>query len=734
MAFIVHQYKLRQDILVDTLLKCIQQQLNKVEAQINFLIAEKLAEKNNLTGSVLQTYQQQFSSISLARNVLYNENLNEIEKITKLKNIIPEQESEIDQQQHLNAERLSRQLEQDKQQKNFYTVLEKLSRKLQNRVTEIIKHLEFTVHNRHADLDEAIKSYQNKNVSKTSPKHFLSPSEKSAVYENPHFNAGLYKAILFTHIANGIKSGIISLTASYRYMPIEAYLIKEDVWKRDYFRILEKTNLDRFSDIDELLVEFANLNRKRFYEVNHRIINGENKYIKIKKDEGFSIYTPALDKPNYESFYDLIGRHRFIPILQMMAETNLMTKFTTSFSHHKTKGAHQPPCNELFFAGIFALGSNIGLQKLANTARGIAYSQLAHCVNWYFSLENLHSVNNSLIEFMNKLWLPHQFKKEKSLLHTSSDAQKRCVSAESLNANFSYKYFGHGKGSNIYTFIDERGMLFFTTVFSSAERDAMYVIDGLLHSERFQSDMHSTDTHGYTDIIFAISHLLGVSFAPRLKDAASQLLVSFDKIRSDLIKNSAVILPKKVVTKGCIRSNWDTILRLLATMKLHEHQASIIIKRLNNYAADHPLKAAMSEFGKIIKTAFLLEYFDDVELRQTIEKQLNKGELANKFSSAVSFANNQEIMQVEREEQEIAAVCKMVLQNIIILWNYVELTKLIMRSDKIRQTDIINNILNGSVLAWGHVNLLGTYDFRNLVSQNDEDISITEVIEYKVAA
>jgi len=34
---------------------------------------------------------------------------------------------------------------------------------------------------------------------------------------------------------------------------------------------------------------------------------------------------------------------------------------------------------------------------------------------------------------MSKLWLPEKFKREKELLHTSSDGKKQCVSAELHN-------------------------------------------------------------------------------------------------------------------------------------------------------------------------------------------------------------------------------------------------------------------------------------------------------------
>jgi site-specific recombinase XerD len=49
--------------------------------------------------------------------------------------------------------------------------------------------------------------------------------------------------------------------------------------------------------------------------------------------------------------------------------------------------------------------------------------------------------------------------------------------------------------------------LLHSTVISSAEREAAYVIDGLMHNDVVQSDIHSTDTHGYSEVIFASTYL-----------------------------------------------------------------------------------------------------------------------------------------------------------------------------------------------------------------------------------
>jgi TnpA family transposase len=117
-----------------------------------------------------------------------------------------------------------------------------------------------------------------------------------------------------------------------------------------------------------------------------------------------------------------------------------------------------------------------------------------------------------------------------------------------------------------------------------------------------------------------------------------------------------------------IEEQWDKILRFLATIRLKVTSASQLFKRLNSYSKQHPLYRGLKEFG----TLFILKYVDDVEFRQAIEKQLNKVESSNKFSRAVSYGHNQdqEFIQSEKEDQEIAECCRRLIKNAIICWNY----------------------------------------------------------------
>jgi hypothetical protein len=101
-----------------------------------------------------------------------------------------------------------------------------------------------------------------------------------------------------------------------------------------------------------------------------------------------------------------------------------------------------------------------------------------------------------------------------------------------------------------------------------------------------------------------------------------------------------------------------------------------------------------------------------VELRQAIERQLNKIEHAHRFTRAVSVGSPREFIQVEKQDQEIAESCKRLIKNCIICWNYLYLSqKLVEMEDPDRREALLQAIANGSIASWRHLNLLGEYDF-----------------------
>ena len=258
--------------------------------------------------------------------------------------------------------------------------------------------------------------------------------------------------------------------------------------------------------------------------------------------------------------------------------------------------------------------------------------------------------------------------------------------------------------------MDERNLLWHSLLFSAAERESAYVIDGLMRNDVVKSDIHSTDTHGYSEVIFAVTYLLRFSFAPRIKNLKKQVLSIFKSMDYKCCDNWA-IKPSKTVGVELIEEYWDEILRLVVTIKLKENTASEIFRRLNSYSKQHKLYGALKAFGRIIKSLFIMQYIDDVELRQAIEKQLNRIELANRFTRAVAVGNPREFVKGEKEEQEIAESCNRLIKNSIICWNYMYLEKKLQKSSSQEQKVLIHAIQTHSPMSWAHINMLGEYDF-----------------------
>lgn len=104
------------------------------------------------------------------------------------------------------------------------------------------------------------------------------------------------------------------------------------------------------------------------------------------------------------------------------------------------------------------------------------------------------------------------------------------VGVSSLHADTN-PHYGTGKGTTMYRFVSDQFSTFYTKVINTNARDAVHVIDGLLYHETdLNIEEHYTDTAGYTDQVFGLSHLLGFRFAPRIRDISEIKLYCTGKV------------------------------------------------------------------------------------------------------------------------------------------------------------------------------------------------------------
>jgi len=103
-------------------------------------------------------------------------------------------------------------------------------------------------------------------------------------------------------------------------------------------------------------------------------------------------------------------------------------------------------------------------------------------------------------------------------------------------------------------------------------------------------------------------------------------------------------------------------------------------------------------------------------------------------AKAVFFGNNSEFQVATAEEQNIANNCKRLIQNSVILWNYLYMSQKIkeakMSEDRER---IIKAIQNGSIVHWSHINFYGEYDFTRLDKHHEHDFNLSALKDLDIS-
>ena len=723
LSFVYYQYLIRNDNLIDRFISTVQTTKNSsIRAQKEYSF-ELEPQKNRVIQSLENA---NLSTLNDIEAIIKDSNLSAVEKVGAIEKLVKKKTlvlKEILTEKHVFDSVID----------NKYDFIENKSVSLQGKFSGVLKAIEFDEKSSNKHIIEAINYFKNtSNITSKAPKIFLDEEEKASVFQSGKFRVSLYKILLFFHVSDAIKKGTLNLKYSYRYRNFDDYMISKEDWKRDKNILLQKHEMGHLKEFD-IFIQTVKTKVEQSYKITNGNINkGFNTYFTATEDS-FILKTPKLEKSE-DAVKNTLAKYfphdEYLSIIDLLSSIDKETGFLSSFQHYN----HSPKRynHNLLLASILGYGCNLSLTKMGKISKGINENQLDNTKTWYFTEDNTQEANDKIVAYMDKLDIVKHMRHDINKNHTSSDGQKYSLDTniDSTNAGYSSKYFGANKGVVAYTFIDESHRLFHSQVINVNERESGYVIDGLLHNETVKSSIHSSDTHGYTEIIFGLTDILGFSFAPRIKNFKDQQLFGFyaPKYYHNL---DYALTPKRKINTQKIKDNWDDILRFSVTIKERKTTATQLLKRLTSYSRQHKLYAALKEFGKIIKTDFLLNYIDDVTLRQRIEKQLNKVEASNRFSKAVFFGNNQEYTVSTAEEQNIANNSKRLIKNAIILWNYLYITKkLQLARTQAEKDDILKALKNSSIVYYSFVNFFGTYDFTSYSKRVYNLIAIDEEKEF----
>lgn len=512
-----------------------------------------------------------------------------------------------------------------------------------------------------------------------------------------------YELSALWELRGALRAGNVWVNNSRRYANPESYLIPNKQWENLRPEALRLLGLPQTGE--QRLSERRNQLTESLKNLSAHLQTDDKVWIENEKLTFTPIEAEDLPK-SCLTLRDLISqRLPRVDLTDLLIEVDGWTHFTDHLTHASGKQPRPKDLLTYLYASLLAPACNFGLSKMAEIS-SLTYDQLAWCSSWYIREETLFEAIGGLVNYQYHQKISHFFG---GGTMSSSDGQRFPIKVKARNASSNPRYFGYGKGLTFYSWTSDQYSQYGSKVITSTIRDATYVLDAILDNEtELEILEHTTDTAGYTELVFALFDLLGMQFSPRIRDLGDQHIYRPDK--------SQTYSHLQPVLKGRIRGesvlvNWDDILRTVASIKMGFVTASLFISKLQAYPRQNRLMKSLVEYGRLIKSIYIPRYLCDRGLMRRVGVQLNKGEAIHDLRHFLMFANEGNIRRSQLEAQTNQASALTLVTNAIICWNTRYISAIIDQLRKEGHTVNDSDIAHLSPCRFAHINKYGKYFF-----------------------
>lgn len=391
-----------------------------------------------------------------------------------------------------------------------------------------------------------------------------------------------------------------------------------------------------------------------------------------------------------------------IRITDLLAEVDRWTGFTDAFAHLHTGQPADDPRTVL--TAVLADATNLGLRRMADACSLASHRQLSWLAAWHLREDTYGDALGRLVDAQHRLPLAARFGSGTS---SSSDGQhfpldRRAQATGEVNPHKSSE-----AAVSFYTHVSDRYAPFHSKVISATAGEAAHVLDGLLHhAADLAITDHHTDGGGVSDHVFALCHLLGFRFAPRIPNIGERRLHLF---AGQTPGPSIAPFVAGRIDERLIESHWPDILRMATSIRTGVLSASLLLERLGSYPRANGLALALREIGRVERTLFTLGWIESPDERRRATRELNKGEAENALKRAIFFQRVGRLHDHGLQAQTHRASAVNVVVGAIVLWNTTYLQAALAAVAKAGRPVPDEHLAHLSPLGWQHINLTGDY-------------------------
>lgn len=535
------------------------------------------------------------------------------------------------------------------------------------------------------------------------PVDFIPKKLRSLVTKNGETDKKYWECALITAVRDEIKSGNIAINFSRRFGRFNDFFISDKQWHSQRMNFFKKAGLpvepNQVKHHLNSLLNHAYDSFLKSYSQNH--------YAQIT-DEGWELSVDSSEKlgveqeKNLEILTQWLSKNmRTIKLPDLLIEIDNDLLYTNSFliTNRDVDNIRA------VLATIMAHGCNLGTYTMSRLTEDISYKQIKHITDWQLTeeaqKEALIKIVNAIRNFdLSKIWGEGKT--------SSSDGQRFIMKKKSLQRTYSSRIQDYAL--EFYSFVADNFAPFYSTPTQCTDRDAPYVLDGLLYNESdLDIEEHYTDSHGYTEINFAAFAMLGKTFSPRIRDIKEQRIYKIDPLKDYKALSPIVLRNDRTIHTGWIEDQWDRMGQFYASLEKGHVTASMALKRLASFSGKNHFYRANRELGRVFKTIHILKYMNDPALRMSTRKGLLKGEQIHALARDVYFGHRGRINTRNFFEQKNSCSSLTLIMGCIIYWQIKEINRIINECYPIENGIDLSLLEHISPIGWDNVILYGEY-------------------------
>lgn len=127
------------------------------------------------------------------------------------------------------------------------------------------------------------------------------------------------------------------------------------------------------------------------------------------------------------------------------------------------------------------------------------------------------------------------------------------------------------------------------------------------------------------------------------------------------------------VNTTLIEEHWDTLVHLAASVRAGNASAVAAMARFGSAAKGDPAYEAGVQLGRLLRTAFLADYFVKPTLRRELRRVLNRGEAVNAMKRAIYTGKISPAQARRSDEMQAVADGLSLLANTVMTWNTMQM-------------------------------------------------------------